>query len=260
MTPLETAHRWLHRLGLDVVRYPGQVSALGRRLRLIEHHQIDVIFDIGANEGQYASELRSLGFRGRIVSFEPLPSAFDELARRASRDPAWQANLLAMGDHVGEATLHVAGNAVSSSLLGMLPAHLDAAPSSRFVDDIQVRVGTLDEAIGEFVRRDERLLVKVDAQGYEAHILAGAAQRMDQIQGFQLELSLVPLYEGCPKATALVDKLEGHGFRLMSLEPGFLDPHSGQLLQVDGIFFRAPPPRVGAASSHAYDTEGSTSG
>jgi FkbM family methyltransferase len=208
-------------------------------MQLLEFHLIDVIIDVGANVGQYGRELRDLGFKGRIVSFEPLPVAFTELARRAGRDAAWQAFQLAIGDHDGQATMHVAANSVSSSLLGMLPAHLDAAPYSRFVGDIQVQMVTLSEAIDRHVRADERLFVKVDAQGYESRILAGAAARLNRIQGLQLELSIVPLYEGSATLGTLIDEAERLGFTLMSIEPGFSDQRSGRLLQADGLFFRA---------------------
>jgi len=208
-------------------------------MQLLEFHLIDVIIDVGANVGQYGRELRDLGFKGRIVSFEPLPVAFAELARRAGRDAAWQAFQLAIGDHDGQATMHVAANSVSSSLLGMLPAHLEAAPYSRFVGDIQVEMVTLNEAIDRHVRADERLFVKVDAQGYESRILAGAIERLNRIQGLQLELSIVPLYEGSATLGTLIGEAERLGFTLMSIEPGFSDQRSGRLLQADGLFFRA---------------------
>jgi FkbM family methyltransferase len=208
-------------------------------MQLLEFHLIDVIIDVGANVGQYARELRDLGFKGRIVSFEPLPVAFAELARQAARDAAWQAFQLAIGDHAGHATMHVAANSVSSSLLGMLPAHLEAAPYSRFVGDIQVEMVTLKDAIDRHVRAGERLFVKIDAQGYESRILAGATERLDRIQGLQLELSIVPLYEGSATLGTLIGEAERLGFTLMSIEPGFSDQRSGRLLQADGLFFRA---------------------
>ena len=165
--------------------------------------------------------------------------ACGELARRAARDAAWQAFQLAIGDHDGHATMHVAANSVSSSLLGMLPAHLEAAPYSRFVGDIQVEMVTLKEAIDRHVRAGERLFVKVDAQGYESRILAGATERLNRIQGLQLELSIEPLYEGSATLGTLIGEAERLGFTLMSIEPGFSDQRSGRLLQADGLFFRA---------------------
>jgi FkbM family methyltransferase len=208
-------------------------------MKLLEFHRIDVIIDVGANVGQYGRQLRDLGFKGRIVSFEPLPVAYAELSRRVGRDAAWQAFELAIGDHDGQAIMHVAANSVSSSLLGMLPAHLDAAPYSEFVGDIEVEMITLSEVIDRHVDTKDRLFVKVDAQGYESRILAGAAEGLDRIQGLQLELSIVPLYEGSATLGTLIAEAERLGFTLMSIEPGFSDQRSGRLLQADGVFFRA---------------------
>jgi FkbM family methyltransferase len=208
-------------------------------MKLLDFHRIDVIIDVGANVGQYGRQLRDLGFKGRIVSFEPLPVAYAELSRRVGRDAAWQAFELAIGDHDGQAIMHVAANSVSSSLLGMLPAHLDAAPYSEFVGDIEVEMITLSEVIDRHVDTKDRLFVKVDAQGYESRILAGAAEGLDRIQGLQLELSIVPLYEGSATLGTLIAEAERLGFTLMSIEPGFSDQRSGRLLQADGVFFRA---------------------
>lgn len=245
----------MHALGLDIVRYPGRLSSLGRRKRLLDYHRIDVVCDVGANVGQYGRELRRLGFAGRIVSFEPLPAAFEELSRVAAGDPRWEVAQVAMGDRAGEATLHVAGNSASSSMLEMLPAHLEAAPDSRYVGDVQVTMSTLDDELELRIRADERLFLKVDAQGYEAHILAGATRSLDRIQGLQLELSLVPLYAGAPTLASLVREIEDRGFTLMSVEPGFIDVRSGQLLQVDGVFFRVRPGSGGATMASGVNKQ-----
>ena len=49
---------------------------------------VDVVLDVGANSGQYASRLREAGFDGRIASFEPLSGPFSRLQRSASNGPA----------------------------------------------------------------------------------------------------------------------------------------------------------------------------
>jgi hypothetical protein len=44
-------------LGIEIVKYP--THELDRRIKLLQYHAIDVIFDIGANIGQYGGEMRS---------------------------------------------------------------------------------------------------------------------------------------------------------------------------------------------------------
>jgi FkbM family methyltransferase len=240
----------LRRFGVDVVRWPGRTQPLGRRLSLLRHHKIDVVLDVGANEGQYASLLRRIGWTGRIVSFEPLPEPFGRLDRRAARDKDWTAVNVALGERDGEGLMHVAGNVVSSSFLTVLPAHVAAAPDSGPVGDLRVPIRRLDSVFDEHVRPGERPFLKIDAQGYEQFILEGASASLPRIDGLQLELSLVPLYEGSALLEVLIDNLRMRGFELMGVEPGFADRHTGRLLQVDGVFFRPradPEPKGGGA-------------
>jgi FkbM family methyltransferase len=198
-----------------------------------------VVFDVGANMGQFAEKLLDAGFPGRIVSFEPSTAAHSALTKRAQRDSRWIiAPRMALGDHSGTISLNLAGNSVSSSVLPMLPSHGDAAPESRYVGSEVVDLRTLDAVNAEFATDHERVFLKLDVQGFEPKVLQGAEQFLRRVLGIQIELSLVPLYDGEHLFHPMLHGLEGRGYDLWSLIPGFVDPETSRLLQVDAIFFR----------------------
>lgn len=228
----------LNRLGLDLVRALDDSDLLRRRLQLLTGRDVDVVFDVGAGSGQYGQTLRALGYSGRLVSFEPLPEPFSLLHTAAARDSSWEAVNVALGEAEGDVMMHVSGNSQSSSVSKMLPLHEQAAPSSAYVGQCRVHVTTLSKMVLNHVGIQERLFVKVDAQGHEEQVLAGLGDDLSRVAGLQLELSLVPLYEGQPDFHEMVRRLTDAGFSLVSLEPGFWDRRSGRLLQVDGIFLR----------------------
>ena len=80
--------------------------------------------------------------------------------------------------------------------------------------------------------------MKLDTQGFERNVLVGAAQSLQKIQGIQIEMSLLELYKGQMLFVETIAYLEQLGFKLYSLENGFYDKNTGQLLCLDGIFFR----------------------
>ena len=57
--------------------------------KLLRRMSINCVIDVGANKGQFASELRAAGYRGHICSFEPVPLTFSELGARFRGDPRW---------------------------------------------------------------------------------------------------------------------------------------------------------------------------
>src|SRR5262249_11168132 len=138
----------LRRLGVDVIAFDPSISAIARRMRLLQHHQINVVFDIGANEGQYAATLREAGFEGLIVSFEPLGDAFVRLQLRSSRDPHWKCLNLAVADTSGRLRFNVDGSdGQCSSFLNMLPGFAKAlGPANRHQSMKEVDAITLDDA------------------------------------------------------------------------------------------------------------------
>lgn len=232
--------RWLQPLGMDLIQFKPGHSPLAQYLHLIRYHQIDWVLDVGANAGQFGEMLRRHRFAGHILSFEPQPDAYQQLAAAAAADPRWEALPLALGRAAGEATIHVAGNSQSSSLLPMLAQHETSDPSSGYTHTETIQVARLDALFDEHVPPEARVLLKIDTQGFEQEVLAGAEGCLDRILGVELELSLVPLYEGAPLLPELVTYMQARGFTLMAVKSAFTDPNSGQMLQADGLFFRQP--------------------
>ncbi|HEX7703983.1 MAG TPA: FkbM family methyltransferase [Kofleriaceae bacterium] len=204
-----------------------------RRIALLRELAIEVVIDVGANIGQYAAQTRLYGYRGAIASYEPLSTAYAELSTRASADPQWKTHRFGLGDHAGRATLHVAGNSQSSSLLEMLPRHVASAPESQTVGHEEVELVTLKDVL-----TPARTFVKIDAQGSERAILEGAGDALDRVLGLELELSLVPLYAGETLFAEMTSWLATRGFELRTVTSGLADRTTGALLQVDALFAR----------------------
>lgn len=209
-------------------------------VKQLESRNINVVLDVGANSGQYGNELRSAAYTGHIISLEPLSAPFAQLERNASKDPVWDCRRCALGDSDGSVTINVAGNAgASSSVLPMLKSHQEAFPPANYIGTEEVSMHRLDSLANEVLGSDDQFFLKIDVQGFERQVLAGAKSTVnDRCVGMQLELSFLPLYEGGMLAREALDLADSLGFTLMGMMPGFADPRDGRMLQADGIFFR----------------------
>lgn len=201
-------------------------------------HAVTAVLDVGANRGQFAQALRRAGFTGRIVSVEPLDEAYTALVLASAPDATWSTERAAVSHEPGEITMNVSDNLVSSSVLPILERSVTAAPSTRYVRSETVPATTVDELVVRHALVPGETLLKIDVQGYELAVLGGAAATLDHFAAVRAELSLVPLYEGQALLPEMIDHLGSHGFELWDLDPGFVEPATRRLLQVDGVFFR----------------------
>ncbi len=231
----------LHAAGVEAHRFHPNTSQLARLMAALRHFNIDLVIDIGANEGQFANEVRAGGYSGRIVSFEPLSSAHSRLLQVSSGDTAWHVHpRCALGDRLGEIELYISGNSVSSSILPMLKSHSSAAPESAYLGHESAPLITLDSVAPPYLEGAQAPFLKIDTQGYEWHVLDGALASLPKVRGIQMELSLVPLYKGQRLWRECIERLEAEGFLLWALQPVFVEPATGRTLQLDGIFCRNP--------------------
>jgi FkbM family methyltransferase len=229
-----------HRLGFDLRYFMDSEEGILRNL--INRLQPVAVLDVGANIGQYGRMLRGIGYRGVIISFEPLSAAHEKLKVEAGADGSWiVAPRAALGSAKGSIEINVSGNSVSSSVLPMKQTHLAAAPQSRYVATETVALERLDDLLPVIFPGAGPIFLKMDTQGYEEEVLNGAAGILSRVVGIQMEISLVSLYQGAPTLVHIVSAMEGLGFHLFQVIPGFRDVATGQMLQLDGIFVRQLP-------------------
>lgn len=218
----ERVRGWVRRLGLDVVGYPRWNTAPWALHHLLPRLGITCVLDVGGHHGEYGQLLREVGYRGEIVSFEPVPESFAILSERCARDPRWRAYPYALGAEEGELPIHVTAQDVFTSFL-----QPDEAAAGRFVTSVEIArtdtvpVRRLDRVLDECVApaRDPVLFLKTDTQGYDFHVVEGAGERIREMRGLQMELAVRPLYHGVrqlPEALAELDRL---GFDLFGLFP-----------------------------------------
>ncbi|HYK34378.1 FkbM family methyltransferase [Alloacidobacterium sp.] len=241
------AKRRFHSFGYDVRRfYPLQCEAF-RLGRMLETHEVNLVFDVGANIGQFAQSLRKLGYRGRIVSFEAQSEARDQLLHVASLDPLWEvAPKAAIGAEDGEIELHLAGNSISTSVLPMLDSHLRLGPDSKYVRTERVPLRRLDTIGTGYLQPDSNLFIKADVQGYEGEVLKGATGLWSRVVGLHLEMLFVPLYAGQSSYKELICDLNTLGFELWDLRSVLVDQQTGRMLWADAVFFPGVEVKEGA--------------
>src|ERR1700733_15389174 len=118
----KAARRVVH---VDVQRASALTMPFERLVTTLEQHHVSTVIDVGANDGGFGSELFDAGYRGRVISFEPLPDIWLALKHRAKTyGSRWIVGpRVALSDKAGQATFYVAGKSESSSLLPMMPSH-----------------------------------------------------------------------------------------------------------------------------------------
>ena len=226
-------------MGYVISAYDPKRDTRAIKKSLFETLGISLVLDVGANAGYYAQDLRRAGYLGNIVSFEPLSSAYKVMEEAAALDPKWTTYNCALGETDGTSEIFISSNSWSSSLLGILPEHTNAAPDSQYVAKEVITIKSLDSIFDQCASADDKVFLKIDTQGYTKPVLDGASNSLDKISGVFVEMSLVPLYSGESLIGEVISMLYERGFVLLAIEPEFIDKKSGRLLQVNGLFTRA---------------------
>jgi len=174
----------------------------------------DLVFDIGANKGEYAEMLLELG--ARVVAIEPEPT----IAKRTrQRFPQVRVVAAAAGPAPGHGRLRVNRH---HALASMSERWVAATSSDAWTaGHIDVPVVTLDQLIRD---HGSPAFAKIDVEGYEAEVLSGLSEPLPQIW-FEYQCRLITATH---KVLARLAELASYDFNLTQnypgLDTGFLLP------------------------------------
>lgn len=194
---------------------------------------------MGANEGQFAKELRSY-YRNDIISFEPVTCAFEKLAKAASSGPKWHVHKLALGSQASASIMNIPDHAVFSSMLrtnDYCLQHFGGQAVSKREEVVSVQ--RLDALIDNIVPdlENSRIFLKMDTQGYDTEVFQGLGSMLKHVSVLQSEVSLISIYEGMPHWTDILPIYENVGFRIVGMFPVTRD--SGRIIEYDCLLVKA---------------------
>lgn len=210
--------------------------------RFFSRFGVDCVFDVGANSGQYAGMLRQrVGYRGPIISFEPVPELAAHLRSRAATTPNWHVEELALDSTARQTRLNVMASNQFSSLLA--PTSADIAifeEENAVVRTVEVRTATLCDSYRKYKQLlgFSRPYLKLDTQGNDMNVVRGASDCIGDFVGLQSELSIRKIYEGSEGFAEALAFYGSKGFALSALVPNNAG-HFPVLVEMDCIMARA---------------------
>ena len=215
--------------GVEVLPDERKNSLQSYLLDLVERSDINYIIDVGSNKGQFYTLLRSIGFKGEVELFEPLIECKESIIRLIKKDKLVRFNGFALGDKEGRLDFHVTRNNVSSSLL--MPVD-----TSKVARSYQVDLRTLD-SLDLNLTAYSKVLLKIDAQGYERNVIMGALRSLTFIDYILLELSMSAQYVGEVEMIPMFEYMKNQGYSPIFIYPGVTNK-SNEVIQYEVIFKR----------------------
>ena len=195
------------------------------------------IIDVGANRGQFSLAARNFVPDATIVAFEPLPAAAETYRSVFAADPQVSLYEVALAANVASETMHVSMNDDSSSLRSPSDIQQNLFPGSQEVGSFAVTTARLSRYLSE-LRVNSPALLKIDVQGSELEVLAGAGQQLALFDVIYCECSFEELYRGQALASSVIQYLDDFGFLLAGVYNPCYDSR-GRCVQADLLFRRS---------------------
>lgn len=210
---------------------------------LFEKLGINCVLDVGANRGQYAGNLRRAGYRGLIVSFEPVRECYEHLKKQQSEN--WKIYRLALGSEQKMLDINIANKSVFSSFLKP-----NEYSDQRFNQSAktnrteQVEVKRLDDILDGIITIEQpRIFLKLDTQGFDLEVLKGATKSLHHVAGLQSEISCRAIYSGMPTHIESLQFIDQLGYEITDIYPLAHDKQDMSLLEFDCVFKKRNPGR-----------------
>jgi FkbM family methyltransferase len=197
--------------------------------------QVRTVVDVGANVGLWALAAIDLFNPTRMLCLEPSPTTAHAL-RRTLADKDVTVSEVAASDFDGTTELTLTADSVNVSLLPPRVDEMNALYGRGYevVDHVSTEVRTLDTLLQDW---DEISLLKIDVQGAERQVLAGATATLRRTGIVQLEVTFQSHYDGDLSFYDLTNLMTAAGFHLANMSPVLV--RKGVAMWADAVYVRS---------------------
>lgn len=229
MSKTALLNRLLRPRGMSIVRdddLDAEVSARHMRA-LLAKCRIDCVIDVGANLGQFRDFMvKRVGWCGPVLSFEPVSAYYAQLSPRASS--SWRIFNYALGSRNEEREITIFDSPGLASIRApdldamkqLLPRHSVEVEKTELI-----RTRRLADVFADVTKGfpAERILLKIDTQGYDLEVFRGARPMLPKVAAIQTELSFLPIYADAPGYAETLAEMRASGFEVSGMFPVTLD-------------------------------------
>lgn len=185
--------------------------------------RLDVVYDIGANKGDWTRETRQILKNSQFVLFEASAGHRDALVEQRS---TFFIEVLSSAEK--DVTFYGDGGTGDSYYREQTARYENIAPQVR-------RAVTLDSMVLKHALPPADF-IKLDTQGSELDILTGAPKSLSACSLVLLECPLVPYNVGAPNISDYIEFMRGRGF--VPIELCEIHHRTELLVQLDMLFLR----------------------
>jgi FkbM family methyltransferase len=185
----------LWKYGLEISSYPNVIALL---------NECGLFIDAGASYGDTRDWVRSLGYQGEVMSFEPITPLWQRMMNRHQDDKLWIRENKCLSDQDGKATFFQ--DLSMSEASGLLSK--DAASSKAY----EVNTYRLESLLPKNDTR--RIFLKTDCEGHDIGVVKGAGSALSRIDYVLMEVGTRPRYPEEPDFTAVIVEMDKLGFRV----------------------------------------------
>ncbi len=230
-------HNFTRRLGYDFYALKDRAEKESQKLIWLQQKKVKTIIDVGANVGQFTYKIRKIFPNASIYSFEPIKNCFDTLVNNFKNDANFTAFNFACGDTTETVEINVNNYSPSSSILDIQQLHIDNFKNTGISTKEKIKVDLLDNLIN-LDNLESPILIKIDTQGFEKKVIAGALNVIAKAEIILIELSYQKLYTNQSLFHDIYTILYDLGFQYYGNIEELLSPIDGMPLQSDGIFIK----------------------
>lgn len=194
------------------------------------------ILDIGAADGSTAYYFSKAFPKASVTGFEPITKMFHTAQKTNESNPQVSIRNLALYDSIGKKEMNITANFLSSSIHELNSAEISQQPGVQqdkfsLIEKQEVRTSTLDEETKEL---KEILVIKIDTQGSELHILESGVETLKKTHLVLAEMNNHELYKNGCQYYEVDEFLRKQDFKLVDLIVVYRP--DGRAMEYDAIY------------------------